>query len=265
MLDAHCHVDLYSDPYGTAVKAERHRVYTLAVTRLPSHFPEAHRQLTGFRYVRPALGYHPQLVHDNFTEMGLLKGLLHATRYIGEVGLDFTCREGIERERQVEAFDYVLRLARSQDKVFTVHSRRAESRVLEMLLQHDCRKAIFHWYSGPLNLLSEIVAHGYYLSVNSRMLTTERGRRIVESLPTDRVLTETDGPFIKLGHRTIEPVDVRETTASLAELWGVDEQRAARIVLDNFKRLLTEKTVSASHPRDQAAPLLFRSRRLTAS
>jgi TatD DNase family protein len=246
MLDAHCHIDLYHDPHQAALEAERHRIYTLAVTRLPSHFLEARSHLSGFRYVRPALGFHPLLVAENFSEISKLKSLIPLTTYIGEVGLDFCTARGVEKERQIEIFEYILSLIRNQDKILTIHSRRAEAQVLKLLLRYDCRKSIFHWYSGSLSTLREIVEHDFYISVNSQMLRTKTGRQIVKAVPPERILTETDGPFIKIDGRTIQPTDVKLAESALAEVWAMEHQQVSQLIIENFKRLLSKDAYAAA-------------------
>jgi TatD DNase family protein len=239
MLDAHCHIDLYQDPYQTALESEHNRIFTLAVTRLPSHFVEALEYLRNFRYVRPALGFHPLLIAQYPEEIAQFEPLLDLTRYIGEVGLDFTVRDEGKRSRQVEVFEHILGLARRQDKVFSIHSRQAETQVLDLLIRYDCSKCIFHWYSGSLRTLQRILEHGFYLSINHQMLSTISGRRIIQSSPIDRILTETDGPFIKLNGREIRPMDIKLTELGLAELWGLDSQEVTNIIRQNFKNFLT--------------------------
>jgi len=71
------------------------------------------------------------------------------------------------------------------------------------------------------------------------MLTTAKGRDLVISLPRDRVLTETDGPFAMLDGRTVEPRDVVRTTGLLARLWDVPAAEAERQVGSNLGALLS--------------------------
>jgi TatD DNase family protein len=245
MLDAHCHIDLYQDPHHVALEAENNRIFTLAVTRLPSHFIEARRNLSSFRYVRPALGFHPLLAADNPEELSQFEPLLKFTRYIGEVGLDFTERDESKRSRQVEVLEYILSLTRGEDKVFSVHSRQAEAHVLDSLTRYDCRKCVFHWYSGSLNTLHKIIERGFYLSVNNQMLSTNKGKKIIESIPMDRVLTETDGPFIKFQGRAIRPTDIVQTELGLAKLWGIDSQQVTNVIRENLKKFLTSDVAAA--------------------
>lgn len=239
MLDAHCHIDLYNDPYQVAVESEQHRIFTLAVTRLPSHFVEACEHLTRFRYVRPALGFHPLLASDHPEEISEFERLVNSAKYIGEIGLDFTVRDEGKKRRQIELLDFILSLTHGHDKVFSLHSRWAESQLLDLLIRHDCRKCIFHWYSGSLKTLQKIVEHGYHLSINHHMLTSSNGRKIIQATPIDRILTETDGPFIKIDGRQIKPTDIKLTEQKLAELWNLNPQDVTNKIRQNLRELLT--------------------------
>ena len=64
-----------------------------------------------------------------------------------------------------------------------------------MLKEYSVNNVIFHWYSGPLRLIEEIVVAGYYFSVNEAMTISESGRKIISRIPLDRILTESDAPF----------------------------------------------------------------------
>lgn len=246
MLDAHCHIDLYNDPYRIAVESEAQRIFTLAVTRLPSHFAEACEYLTNFRYVRPSLGFHPLLASDYPDEISQFERLVSSARYIGEIGLDFTVRDAEKKRQQVELLDYILSLTDNHDQVFSLHSRWAEAQVLDLLLRHDCRKCIFHWYSGSLKTLRKIIDAGYYLSVNHQMLISKNGRSIIQATPRDRVLTETDGPFIKVDGRDIRPSDIKSTEKGLSEIWGLNPEDVALTIRENLKSLLKQNVATAS-------------------
>ena len=77
----------------------------------------------------------------------------------------------------------------------SVHSRRAEKEVLAILKKYSIKNVIFHWYSGPLGLIDEIVNEGYYFSINEAMTRSVSGKKIISRIPECRILTETDAPY----------------------------------------------------------------------
>lgn len=231
IVDAHCHIDMYPDPLGEAKKREKDKILTISMTNLPSHFELGHIHLLNFRYVRMALGLHPLRAEDHKKELTLFSKLVDKTSYIGEVGLDFS-REGISTsDIQIKSFDFVLESIKSKPKIISLHSRRAEKETLEMLVEKRINNAIFHWYSGSLSNLNEIADAGYYFSVNSAMIQSENGRKIIGKIPKELILTETDAPFI-------ENSSIKKTIEYLSLTWKIATADVESTIQNNFNRLL---------------------------
>lgn len=239
MIDAHCHIDLYPNPLQVARRCEQAGVTTLAMTNLPSHFAIGRQHLLAFRKIRLALGLHPLHALRHQAEYALFEQYLPLTSYVGEVGLDFS-REGIAtKQRQLQSFAFILQRIQQQRKLLSVHSRGAEQQVVEMLVQYQSKLAIFHWYTGSISVLRTIVDHGYYFSVNSAMLRSEKGRQIIAAIPKDRLLTETDGPFVQVGDTIAEPANVELVINYLVQHWGMPFQSVVAQIQANFTALLS--------------------------
>jgi TatD DNase family protein len=239
MLDTHCHLDLYPDPSQTALNAEDAGVFVVCVTNLPSAFLAAQPHVSRFKTVRLALGLHPlnSELHTK-EELSQFSRLVSQTSFIGEVGLDFS-REGKEtKARQLISFRFALRALQKQPKFVSIHSRQAETAVLEVLREEYPRPIVFHWYSGTLKHLDDAIEDGHFFSINPAMIRTERGKKIIARIPHDRILTESDGPFINIASRTIEPRDVLTVEEALGEIWETDALAARSIVRKNFQTLL---------------------------
>lgn len=238
-VDFHCHIDLY-DSLGEVIReVESARVYTVAVTNVPSRFQVVNSKMAGFKYVRAALGLHPQLAFRHFHEVNLFRRLLPQTRYIGEVGLDGTERVGEIWERQRSVFECIIDwCAAAGDKIITVHSRRAERDVINIIGENFPGTVIMHWYSGGTRELERCIEQGFYFSVNPAMIRSRRGRLLIACIPKDRILTESDGPFVRIGKRPSRPLDVQFAVRGLASLWGVSVDEVRKLVLANFRKLL---------------------------
>jgi TatD DNase family protein len=87
-------------------------------------------------------------------------------------------------------------------------------------------------------IFSGFSTYGLWFSVNHAMTQSANGRAILSELPPDQVLTETDGPFLKVSGRAQTPPDVAAVLPALATLWKVHQREARRIVAENFERLL---------------------------
>lgn len=195
IIDTHCHFDMITNPESHLKRWEQNGNIIIGMTNSPQHFRIGHPHVLGFKHIRLALGFHPQLATDNYQELSLFKSLFSSTSYIGEVGLDFSKDFIHSKDVQLSSFAYICECLRGQNKIVSVHSRKGEVETLNMLKEYSVNNVIFHWYSGPLRLIEEIVAAGYYFSVNEAMTISESGRKIISRIPLDRILTESDAPF----------------------------------------------------------------------
>jgi TatD DNase family protein len=183
-------------------------------------------QLRGRERVRVALGFHPLVApRDLAHELALFRRLLEGTDYVGEVGLDHSQQGRDSTLRQREVFERILALPEISKKVLTVHSRGAEKETIELLAAAGAT-AILHWYSGPLGSIERALEAGLYFSFNPAMLGSKSGGRIIAALPRERVVTETDAPYTKVGARAAEPRDVPTVVVELAHRWGLTPDEA---------------------------------------
>lgn len=240
MLDTHCHVDQFPNPLAVAEECEAESVITVAVTNLPSHYRAGLEHVKRFRRVKLALGLHPLVVAKHREELADFLRLLPQVSFVGEIGLDFS-RKGIaSKAEQVEAFEAIAQALGGTPKFVTLHSRRAEEAVLSILMEHKVETAVFHWYSGGLTILAKAVEQGFYFSVNPAMVRSANGQRIIARIPYDRLLTETDGPYVKVGNQPARPTDVTTVLGYLAEQWKTSVDDVAAKVHENFRRIVAE-------------------------
>ena len=240
LIDTHCHLDLYPDPRALASRCEAAGVYTIAVTNTPSVFEHTASLSHGMRYVRPALGLHPELAVQRRGELPQMWELLGRTRYIGEIGLDY--RPGNEEERALQrsVFEQILeRCDSAGGKILTVHSRGSAEDVVAAVGPSFNGVVVLHWYSGSPGTLDRAVSQGFYFSINPAMCRGKRFRSLLSRIPRDRILTETDGPFVSVGQRPAEPDDVSAVTGIIAAEWGEDELAVRAEIFDNLRRILT--------------------------
>lgn len=239
LVDIHCHIDLYSDPASVAEEAEANWVYTVAVTNLPSAFSKVESLLSGMRHVRPAIGLHPQNAYRYHYEMEQMWRLLDHTRYIGEIGLDYSTPDSANRQVQRYVFDQILdRCSSAGSKILSIHSRRAAADVISAIGPGFPGKVILHWFAGPKRELERAISYGYYFSINPAMARSKRGASLVAAVPPDRLLTESDGPYIKVNRRQAQPPDVYSAVRSLAGFLNIDVEEMAEVVYENFRQLL---------------------------
>jgi len=240
MIDTHCHIDLYENPLDVLNECRKAGITVIGMTNLPSHFELGHPHVLPFNKIRLALGMHPLYAESHEKEFPLFIKNLHKTSYIGEVGLDFS-REGYStKDIQLDSFQRILGIVTGKNKILSLHSRRAEKEVLGLLIQNKIENAIFHWYSGPLGLIDKIVEAGYYLSINTAMIRSESGKKIISRIPKAFILTETDGPFVQLDSRPVRPSDTVLIHQYLSNVWGKSVQDSSDVIKGNFQNLLSK-------------------------
>lgn len=195
MIDTHCHFDIMSNPEAYIYAKEVVGDIVIGMTNLPSHFCIGEPHLRSFKHVRLALGLHPLLAADKQNELQIFKNNIEKTSYIGEIGLDFS-KSGIStKEIQISVLRKILSDLKGKKKIVSVHSRKAERELLDLLCEYDIKNVIFHWYSGPIGLIPSILSCGYYFSINESMTLSKNGQKIIENIPKTRILTETDAPY----------------------------------------------------------------------
>lgn len=241
MIDTHCHIDLYKNPKDILDICENKRIIVFSMTNLPSHFEMGLPFFQNKKHARIALGMHPlyAILHKN--EFSKFEKNLSNTSYIGEIGLDFS-REGVvTKDIQLASFDRILRLVSDKKKILSLHSRKAEKEVFELLMKYKIQNAIFHWYSGGLNLINDISDAGYYFSINPAMIKSISGQKIIAKIPKDNILTETDGPFVKRGiDEPLLPGEVEEVIVYLSKIWNIPIDEVQNIITINFRRLIND-------------------------
>ena len=241
LVDFHCHLDLYPD-YKAAFEACRsEEIEVLAVTTTPRAWERNTELASGRKHIRVALGLHPQLIADGHDELAAFEKLLPKARYIGEVGLDAGPRFYKSMEKQRQAFERVLRCCREHgDKIISIHAVRTVKDVLGLIeaqLPPGTGKAVFHWFTGSKSEAKRAVDLGCYFSINAEMLKGDSGRSVVTSIPRDRLLTETDGPFTKIDGHPTKPLDVSKTVESLASLLALEAEVLRKQIHLNLLRL----------------------------
>jgi TatD DNase family protein len=174
---------------------------------------------------------------------------------IGETGLDYFY-DLSPREAQIANFRHHIAAARITDLPLIVHTRDADAETAAILTAETERggfSGVLHCFSGGRTLAQRALDLGFYLSV-SGMITFKKAdelRAIVKEVPLDRLLVETDAPFLApIPHRGArnEPSFVVHTAAKLAELKGVTTEEIARATTENFFRLFTKAMRRSNTP-----------------
>ncbi len=244
LVDTHVHLDFYdTDEEIKAVvkRASQKEVSVLvAVGYNLSSCKRAVELANSFPKVYAAIGIHPheassvtpQLLKD-------IKELAANNRVVafGETGLDFY-RNDAPQVSQKEAFRHQTRLARELTLPLIVHSREAYKEVLEIMDEEEVPKAVFHCFSGGDKVANECLARNYYISVAGPITfqNAARLREVIKDVPLDRILLETDSPFLApqpYRGKTNEPAYLPLIAKVVAEVKEISEEEVKKITTGN--------------------------------
>ena len=214
------------------------------------------QQAVDLPFVKLAVGLHPWWVSADecrlAEELRAFDDALPETRYVGEVGLDFSKRRIATRDAQLCAFRHIAgACAKEGGKVLSVHCVKAYDDALSILKGSGCLASctcIFHWFSGSFPQLTQAVDAGCSFSVGARMLETKKGREYAKAIPLQKLLLETDAPFAADPEREHPSIaysydqmrrQLAETLQRLARIRDIGEAELAAIVQQNAREVFS--------------------------
>jgi len=160
---------------------------------------------------------------------------------IGEIGLDhYFLKDKSLYSVQNEVFDFFLDIAEKHNLGISVHGKNAEIDVFNHLKSRRIFPTVIHWYSGPQNLIDEGVSRGYFFSITPAVLYSAKHRIVVEKVPLDQLLTESDGPVkyrIENKQITGEPIHVIDVVSEIAKIKDLEREKVEQKLYFNAKKL----------------------------
>ena len=248
IIDTHAHIDQLEDLPQALQRAHEAGVSDIVAMSVDLDSMKK-LELIADEYQRPkvhlSLGVHPGMIQSQGRELAFDFMRAHAPQAcaIGETGLDYwykwVRKDEVERKKQKDFFAMHLDLAREFDLPIVIHSRGAWRDCLELTKAAGVIRALFHWYSGPVDILDQILDAGFYVSTSLSVAYSPESRRAMERSPLERILIETDSPVnYKDGEISLkaEPKDVIRTWKALAQLKSLNEEETLAAVNANAKK-----------------------------
>jgi TatD DNase family protein len=250
LIDSHAHLEELADLDSAIERAKESGV--VAIVAVGSDYESNNQVLeTAEKYrnfVYPAIGFHPGSLEEAFSflerDLQFIEDNMAKVVALGEVGLDYH-KELVKlsgKDLQKEVFRSILALAKRYNKPVIVHSRYAWRDSFTLVKEAEVEKATFHWYTGPLNVLKDILSQGYFVSATLATEYHEEHRRAIKEAKLENLLLETDSPVVYRGHQVdktlrAEPADVARVLISVAELKALPPGIVADKTTENAMRL----------------------------
>jgi TatD DNase family protein len=239
LYDTHFHLDLQEAKGEVLREIESNQIYTIAVTNLPPLYEKLNKEVNS-KFVRVALGLHPELMGQYQKYIPDMWRLLPNVKYIGEVGIDL--KVGKESKNlQLSFFEELITKCNAfGNKVLSVHSRAAASEVISIIGENFNGKIILHWYSGIKQNQEQAISNGYFFSVNYAMLNSDLGKKIINNIPDDKILLETDSPFTSINGHSYKPSEIWRIVEGIAMIKNKDIETMQNILWNNFKTIIDQ-------------------------
>ena len=222
LVDGHAHLDELEDLTESIREAKEAQVIGIIAVGVDV---ESNKKIlkiaeTNQGYIYPAIGYHPWQMKQEEVEANLsfIRDYVEKCVALGEVGLDYKIKA--KKELQWKVFGELLDVARESNKPMIIHCRYSHCRAFEMVKEKEIKRAIFHWYSGSLDLLDEILDKGFFISATPALVYSPPHQEAIKRTPLERILLETDAPVSYQGKES-RPKDVWISCEEVAWLKGI--------------------------------------------
>ena len=259
LIDAHVHLDRYGDLLDQALREiDEQQIFTVATAMdLPSYL-ELQKIGDRSELILPTFGVHPRRAAEYAERLPELGRYIDMSPAIGEIGLDFHwVRDTTTYPAQRKVLEYFIAAAGEQNKFVNLHTKAGEQEILDLLVKYNVRRAIVHWYSGPLDILNAMIDFGCYFTIGVEVLYSDYIKQIAQAVPDHLLLTETDNPgalkWLKKHDALGMPSAITGVLDALANIRGASSNTIEAIVQHNFARLVGDdpglRTISRLFPQ----------------
>ncbi len=251
IVDSHCHLDkldfdkLDTDLDGVLQQArERDVEHFLCVNVTLEKFPRMLETIAPYSDVSASCGVHP-LDQKDALNIDQLRQLAASDKVVavGETGLDYYY-SAETKPVQLESFVGHIDVANELDKPLIIHTRDAREDTINLMREHHAERCggVLHCFTEDYDMAKKAMDLGFYISISGIVTfrNAEQLRDVVKQIPLDRLLIETDSPYLApVPHRgkTNQPAYVQDVAYFIAELKGISYKELATATTDNFYRL----------------------------
>ncbi|WP_301860201.1 TatD family hydrolase [uncultured Megasphaera sp.] len=250
LFDTHCHIN--DEAYAEDREAMMERAFAAGMTYMlcPGTDIQTSAEAVALSHqylqVYAAVGIHPEdaasATPEGFAQIRQWLQTEKKVVAIGEVGLDYHWPEP-SHDIQHDVFIEQVKMAAELDVPLDIHDREAHGDTMDILRKYGKgTRGVFHCYSGSLEMAQELIKMGYYIGFTGTMVfpKSKKLKHIVCELPLDRILIETDSPYLTpppyRGRRN-EPAYVQYVAEEIARLRDMDVHEVRRITEENGRRI----------------------------
>lgn len=260
-IDLHFHTNVYLRFENSLEPAlallDEHKILVVSSSTDPDSYQQTLEIAAKSKYVLPCFGIHPQVAHEYLDKLDDLEDLFDQAIAFGEIGLDhYFLKDESQYPAQYTLLEHFFTKARDQNKLVVLHLDGAEEQGYELIKNFSLTKVIVHGYKGSLKTMKKLLEIGCYFSVGGNMILDKFRQEmteddwalfqsIIEKMPSDRLLIETDGPCrtepnpLEGAPRSM-PTYIFEMITKIASVRDISKEKLLESTKENFKRLIQD-------------------------
>ena len=236
---------------------DEHKILVVSSSTDPDSYQQTLEIASKSKYVLPCFGIHPQVAHEYLDKLDELNDLFDQAIAFGEIGLDHSyLKDESQYPAQYTLLEHFFSKARDQDKLVVLHLDVAEEQGYELIKKFSLTKVIVHGYKGSLETMKKLLSIRCYFSVGGNMILDNFKQEmtedewvlfqsIIETIPSDRLLIETDGPCRTepnppAGAPRSMPNYIFEMIAKIASVRNISQEKLVELTSKNFRRLIQD-------------------------
>ena len=260
LVDSHCHLnfkDFHNQVDRFVKSSEENGIgFLQTICTKPEEFPEIIKIAANNKQVYCSYGIHPcnvPLTNQDILKSKIILSVLKHPKVIsiGETGLDYHYSPNNPKQQQISFIEHI-KAAQASGLPLVIHTRDAEEDTYEILKENLSKKnfkAVMHCFTGTMQFAKKCLDLGFYISFSGIITfqNAESLREVVKLVPSDRILVETDAPFLTpVPHRgkPNEPAFVRYVAETIADVKGVSFKEIAESTTNNFFKLFDKAPIS---------------------
>jgi TatD DNase family protein len=241
MIDVHCHLeqnDYEKDRDEVIERCKRELKAIITCCCHPDDFDLTMEMIEKHKnFVFATVSIHPEYIKEieHLRVNDFLKRIEENKEKIvgiGETGLDFIIEETEWREKQKELFITFIDLAKNLNLPVVIHARKAFAEAIEILEKFKAKRVLMHFFTAK-ELLPKIIQNGWSISVNTTLLNSKKIKKIVRDLPIEKIMTETDSPWLGLEGKRNDSTAVKFVIEKIAEIKKIDFKEVDKITTQN--------------------------------
>ena len=236
VIDTHAHFEELPNPQQAVEEARNGGVLAIVAVGQDMASNEKALEIANKNpgFIHPAIGYHPwRLAPENHdATLTYIEEHLSDCVALGEVGLDYKAKT--KKKVQKAVFIELIKLAKKHDKPIILHCRYSHARAFQMVKDAGLKKVVFHWFSGPLELIPAIADEGYFMSASPALIYNPYHQEAIHAVPLPNLLLETDSP-VTYRDLHARPVHVQVTLKEVAKVKDMAAEKIAEQTTQNAK------------------------------